>query len=89
MLIKVERFGVELALKYRPRSDRPFLMFRSEAGVAPSCSWSDWSIPGVRRKKQDQLYSTRRLCLTRGHDAWNELSSGTNSAHWAEQQNLV
>ena len=86
-----EQLGFELALKYRPRSDRLFLMFRSEAGVASSCSCCDRSEPGVRRQESEigSALSTRRVFLTRGNDAWNELPSGTDSAHWAEQQNLV
>ena len=64
-------------------------MFRHEAGAAPPCSCSDWSIPRVRRQKWDQLYSTRRVILTPGGRDKNELPCGTDPVHWAEQQNLV
>ena len=70
-------------------ADQRVLMFRHEAGVAPPYSCSDWSTPGIRCQKQDQLYSMRRVFLTRGDKDKNELPRGTNPAHRAEQQNLV
>ena len=39
-----ECFFVELTLKYQPHWDRPFLMFWSEARVAPPCSCCECSI---------------------------------------------
>ena len=67
-------------------------MFRSEDGVAlpPALALIDqYFFKASGFKNRNQLYSTRRVFLTRGNDAWNELPSGTNSADWAEQQNLV
>ena len=87
---KVERLEVELAFKYGPRLDRSFLIFRSgRSSPAPPplalALIGQHQASGVKNRIR---CIPRVACLTRGDKHKNELPSGTNPAHLAEQQNL-